>query len=55
MTQYPAHNLADVLRETLRRVEQGHDPNDPDPDLLELKRILKEKIARVEEEKKRGY
>lgn len=52
MTLYPAHNLPEVLRETLQRVAKDFDPNSPDPDLVELKRILQEKIAALEKEER---
>jgi hypothetical protein len=48
-SQMPSqHQLADVLRITLRRVEQDFIPNAPDPGLLQLKHILQKKIAALE-------
>jgi hypothetical protein len=41
-------NFAKVLRETMWRVEQNADVRPDHPDLLELKRILLQKIALIE-------
>jgi hypothetical protein len=45
---HPPRQVADALRDTLRRVEERFDPEDPDPDLLQLKRILQKRIAALE-------
>jgi hypothetical protein len=42
--------LAEVLRETIRRVEQSADVGPDDPALLELKRIILLRIAALERE-----
>jgi hypothetical protein len=43
----PRH-LADILRDTIRSVEQNTDLHPDDVSLLELKRILNQKIAALE-------
>ncbi len=42
--------LAEVLRETIKRVEQSADVGPDDPALLELKRIILLRIAALERE-----
>jgi hypothetical protein len=39
---------AEVLRDTIRRIEQNTDLGPDDPDLRELKRILLQKITAIE-------
>jgi hypothetical protein len=39
---------AEVLRDTIRRIEQNTDLSPDDPDLRELKRILLQKITAIE-------
>jgi hypothetical protein len=51
---YTSSQLADVLRETIRRVEQGTDVSPDDPALLELKRIILLRIAALELEETRA-
>lgn len=48
VTKDPSRKLAQVLRETLRRVELSADISPDDYALLELKRILLLKIASLE-------
>lgn len=50
---YTSNQLAEVLRETIRRVEQGTDVSPDDPALLELKRIILLRIAALELEETR--
>jgi hypothetical protein len=51
---YSSSQLAEVLRETIRRVEQGTDVSPDDPALLELKRIILLRIAALELEETRA-
>jgi hypothetical protein len=50
---YTPSQLAEVLRETIKRVEQGTDVSPHDPALLELKRIILLRIAALELEESR--
>jgi len=45
-----SQRLAEVLRDTVRRVELNNDMSPNDPALLELKRLLLLKIAALESE-----
>jgi hypothetical protein len=45
---YSPRHLADILRDTIRSVEQNTDLHPDDVSLLELKRILNQKIAALE-------
>jgi hypothetical protein len=51
---YTSNQLADVLRELIRRVEQSTDVSPDDPALLELKRIILVRIAALELEATRA-
>lgn len=51
---YTPNQLAEVLRETIRRVEQGTDVSPDDPALLELKRIILLRIAALKLEDTRA-
>jgi len=50
MPLYTSKHLADILRDTVRTIEQGTDVSPDDPSLLELKRVLSLKIAALESE-----
>jgi hypothetical protein len=47
---YSSRQLAEILRDTIRSVEQGTDIGPDDPALLELKRIILLKVAALESE-----
>ncbi len=47
---YSSRQLAEILRDTIRSVEQGADVGLDDPALLELKRIILLKVAALEME-----
>ncbi len=47
---YSPRQLAEILRETIRNVEQETDINPDDPALLELKRIILLRVAKLESE-----
>lgn len=51
---YTPNQLAEVLRETIRRVERGTDVSPDDPALIELKRIILLRIASLELEETRA-
>ncbi len=50
---YSQSQLVEVLRDTIRRLEQSIDVSPDDPALLELKRIILLKIASIELEEDR--
>jgi hypothetical protein len=45
---YSSRQLAEILHDTIRCVEQGTDVGPDDPALLELKRIILLKVAALE-------
>jgi hypothetical protein len=47
---YSPRHLAEILRDTIQSVEQNSDVHPDDVSLLELKRILNQKIAALEVE-----
>lgn len=51
---YTPNQLAEVLRETIKRLEQGSDVSPDDPALIELKRIILLRIAALELEDTRA-
>lgn len=51
---YTPNQLAEVLRETIKRLEQSMDVSPNDPALIELKRIILLRIAALELEDTRA-
>ncbi len=47
---YSPRQLAEILRETIRTIEQDTDISPNDPALLELKRIILLRVAKLEAE-----
>ena len=47
---YSSRQLAEILRETMRNVEQNSDISPDDPSLLALKRIILLRFAKLESE-----